>query len=183
MITTVITAIITFVSTNIDDIFILMLFFTEVKEGLKTKHIITGQFLGIGILVVISIIVSRGMLFLPKGYLNLLGIIPIYIGVKGLINRNKEEEVKKSKKDGILKVASITIANGGDNLGIYIPLFSSMNKEALLITMIIFTLLTGLWCYIGFKLSKNSFIEEKLEKYKSVAVPIVFICIGLYILI
>lgn len=184
MITTFITAIGSFISTNIDDIFILMIFFTWVNKYFKVRHIIVGQFLGIGLLIVVSVVAAQGMLFLPGKYISLLGIVPIYLGIKEWINSKKEEEDEKieSRNLGIIGVSAITIANGADNLGIYIPLFSSMNKASLLITIIIFLVLTGVWCLLGLKLSEKSFIEGKLKRYKNIIVPIVFICIGVFIL-
>ncbi|ERK31527.1 cadmium resistance transporter [Clostridium intestinale] len=212
MISSIVTALVSFLSTNIDDIFILMLFFSQVNKDMKVKHIVVGQYLGMGVLIGISTIGALGISIIPKEYVGLLGLIPIYLGVKEYINHKKEikndhEQAVQDKKDNIeekvvfkeenklliftkkiispsiIKVASVTFANGGDNIGIYIPLFSSMKLHSILITVIVFLLLTALWCFIGFKLAEHPFVNKNIEKYKHIFVPIIFIALGIFIII
>jgi cadmium resistance transport/sequestration family protein len=206
------TALVSFLSTNIDDIFILMLFFSQVNKDMKVKHIVVGQYLGMGVLIAISTIGALGISIIPKEYVGLLGLIPIYLGIKGYIgykkeiNNNVEEEVQDTEENiqeqvvlnqenktlvsirkfispSILKVAGVTIANGGDNIGIYIPLFSSMKLYSILVTSIVFLLLTALWCFIGLRLAQHPFLNKNIEKYKHIFVPIIFIALGIFIII
>ena len=149
MIGTVIIALISFVSTNFDDIFVLMLFFSQINDSIKVHHIIIGQYLGIGILIAISIIGTLGISVIPHEYVGLLGLAPIYIGINEYFkyrkysnkdesaeNKNSEDNdleeivenniiakfIQKFINPSVLKVFSVTLANGGDNIGIYIPL-------------------------------------------------------------
>ncbi len=212
MISTIITAIVSFFSTNIDDIFILMLFFSQVNKDIKVKHIVIGQYLGIGALTAISIAGALGISIIPQEYVGLLGLVPIYLGIKEYIEykkeikNNVEEEVQDAEENiqeqvflnqenktlvsirkfispSILKVTGVTIANGGDNIGIYIPLFSSMKLYSILITVIVFLLLTGVWCFIGFKLAEHPFVNKNIEKYKHIFVPIIFVVLGVFIIL
>lgn len=212
MISTIITALVSFFSTNIDDIFILMLFFSQVNKDIKVKHIVIGQYLGIGALTAISIAGALGISIIPQEYGGLLGLVPIYLGIKEYIEykkeikNNVEEEVQDAEENiqeqvvlnqenktlvsirkfispNILKVAGVTIANGGDNIGIYIPLFSSMKLYSILITVIVFLLLTGVWCFIGFKLAEHPFVNKNIEKYKHIFVPIIFVALGVFIIL
>lgn len=212
MISTIITALVSFFSTNIDDIFILMLFFSQVNKDIKVKHIVIGQYLGIGALTAISIAGALGISIIPQEYVGLLGLVPIYLGIKEYIEYKKEiknnvEEVVQDTEENIqeqvflnqenktlvsirkfispsiLKVTGVTIANGGDNIGIYIPLFSSMKLYSILITVIVFLLLTGVWCFIGFKLAEHPFVNKNIEKYKHIFVPIIFVVLGVFIIL
>ncbi|AWK49585.1 quaternary ammonium transporter [Clostridium beijerinckii] len=209
MIITIITAFVSFASTNIDDIFILMLFFTQVDKVMKRTHIVIGQYLGIGVLTLISIIGALGLSAIPQEYVGLLGLIPIYLGIKeysnykkGSNNENidqqelengensKIEETTVVQKDSvitfinpsIIKVFSVTLANGGDNIGIYTPLFTGMNLVDILVTVIIFMILISLWCFIALKLAEHPFVHINIEKYNHIFVPIIFIGLGLFIL-
>lgn len=184
----VISSIASFISTNIDDIFILMIFFLNSK--FKTKQIVLGQYIGIGILVCFSILASIGFSIFPKKYLGLLGFIPIFLGVKAWIDYKKEniEEdnentIEEKFSSNILKVSMVTIANGADNIGIYIPFFTQMSKVGLIVCIIIFILMTGLWCYIAKNISQYPLIKEKIERYKNYLIPLVFIGIGILILL
>ncbi|GAA0779722.1 CadD family cadmium resistance transporter [Clostridium subterminale] len=215
MISTIITAFISFASTNIDDIFILMLFFSQINNGMEKRHIIIGQYLGIILLITISIIGALGVSLIPSEYVGLLGLVPIYLGVKAYIGHKKDHKnnvdigqrqiqnsedlelikITDIKEEGILsfvmkfinpsavKVLGLTFANGADNIGIYIPLFSSMSLRDIFITVIVFMFLTALWCFIGMKLAEHSLIQRIIEKYKNIFIPIVFIGLGIFILI
>ena len=231
MIKIIITAFISFVSTNIDDIFILMLFFSQVNSIMKKRHVILGQFIGISILIAISIIGALGLSVIQHEYVGLLGLLPIYLGIKAYVDYKKESsddeetgnhepenkqyvkyeeisgaqefQVKENNKlagsvniqgnvvktlikgflnASVIKVASITLANGGDNIGIYIPIFISMDLFNILITVLIFLFLTGIWCFIGLKVSEHPFVQRSIENYKHILVPIIFTGLGIFIL-
>lgn len=215
LISTVITAFVSFASTNIDDILVLMLFFSQINNVMKRRHIVIGQYLGIGVLTAISIIGALGVSVIPHEYVGLLGLVPIYLGIKAHFDHKKESRdngntdqqelqnsdnskiqevtdiqgnriitfIKSFMNPSIVKVFSVTLANGGDNIGIYIPLFTSMSLAAILVTVTIFILLVALWCFIGLKLSEHPFVQRNIEKYKHIFVPIVFIGLGVFILI
>ncbi len=101
MISAIVTAFVSFASTNIDDIFVLMLFFSQVGDQLKKRHIIIGQYLGITTLLFISIMGSIGLNLIPQKYTGLLGIIPILLGIKEWL------KYRKDKKDTIHSVNEV----------------------------------------------------------------------------
>lgn len=91
MLSSIITSIISFASTNIDDIFVLMLLYAQVDIKMKKKYIVIGQYLGIGILVVLSLLGAFGLHFVPQKYVGLLGVIPVTLGIKAWIDYKKEK--------------------------------------------------------------------------------------------
>lgn len=82
--------------------------------------------------------------------------------------RKKKEVVEKLESRGTNRlfwtVALITIASGGDNLGIYIPYFTSLAFSEIIIALIVFAISVAVLCYISYKLAKISFVSETLEK-------------------
>jgi cadmium resistance protein CadD (predicted permease) len=59
-----------------------------------------------------------------------MGFIPIIIGIKRLIKiRGKPETIHATKKENLsfLSVTAITISNGGDDIGVFTPLFAKYN--------------------------------------------------------
>lgn len=203
----IISVIFSFISTNIDDIFVLMLLFSQVNQRLKSRHVVIGQYLGIGTLTMISIIGAVGISSFPQKYIGILGVVPIYLGIKNYIDYKKEKSDNKENSFKVhdaenilqsnkwvmhykkfinlnsLKVAGITVANGGDNIGIYIPLLAGMNMIDMLITIFIFIILIALWCFIGYRLAEYPFIHKYIERYKHILIPIVFIALGFSIII
>ena len=182
------TSIIAFTSTNLDDIFILTLFYGT--KRFKEREIVAGQFLGIATLIAISLIGSLVGLLIDQSYIGLLGLIPIYIGGKGIwgLLKNKENNdkgddvYKDERKNKSLTVAGVTIANGGDNIGIYVPLFATLTWTNKLTMTTIFLAMTFLWCLIAKYFAKHPYVAKTVEKYGHIITPLVLVLLGFYIL-
>ncbi|AXV40196.1 cadmium resistance transporter [Methanobacterium sp. BAmetb5] len=187
----ILTAISAFISTNLDDIFILAAFFSN--SEFEAKNIVLGQYLGFIFLLMASSLAYFAQFFIPFQWISLLGFIPLFIGIKGLIKlwKPKNHDISpentgiNSNQHGrkVGAVALITIINGGDNLGVYMPLFASMDAYGLFITAIIFLVLVGFWCILGFKLVNNRLLRDKIRNYGHQILPLVMITIGLLILL
>ena len=200
LILTILSALGSFIVTNIDDIFVLMLLFSQASSQAKAsngrtvkgnriypKDIVIGQYLGFVLLVLISLLATFGVTLIPDQWVGLLGLIPIYLGVKLFIKGEDEDEgailssLNKFNKF-YLSVAFITFANGGDNIGIYVPFFSTLNNNQLVITVVTFFIMVAVWCLIGYRLARVRYVSETLEKYGRWVIPIVFIGLGFYIM-
>ncbi|WP_322096148.1 cadmium resistance transporter [Pseudanabaena cinerea] len=79
-------------------------------------------------------------------------------------------------------VAAVTFANGGDNIGIYIPLFASSNAASRSITLATFFVLITVWCYAAKSIISHPAIAKFLTQYSDAIVPFVLIALGIYIL-
>lgn len=182
------TSIVAFASTNIDDIFILMLFFAN-KEY-KTKQVVLGQYLGIIALITISLVGSLIGLLIEKKYIGLLGLLPVYFGIRSIVqlirhkaeNKQDEERLNIRKSNKTLSVAAVTFANGGDNIGIYIPLFATLLLPEKAIMISTFLIMVAGWCFAAGYLSKHRTIASTINKYGHIITPIVLILLGIYIL-
>ncbi|WP_225743240.1 CadD family cadmium resistance transporter [Marinilactibacillus sp. Marseille-P9653] len=192
MLQSIISAIAVYISTSIDYLFILLIIFSQshTKKGLRQIYL--GQYLGTGILVAVSLFAAYVLNFIPQDWIiGLLGLIPIYLGIRvAMVGEEEEEEeevVEKLESRGTNRlfwtVALITIASGGDNLGIYIPYFTSLVVSEIVISLVVFAISVAVLCYISYKLAKISFVSETLEKYERIIVPVVFIGLGIFILV
>jgi cadmium resistance transport/sequestration family protein len=189
---TLLASIIAFVVTNLDDIFILILFFSDRK--FIFRNIIAGQFLGIGTLIFVSFLGSFIGLVIDLKYVGLLGLVPIYMGLKSFIalwtRGESEEEIPinlNSENSGshlrqIVSVASVTVANGGDNISIYLPLYATFSYSGKVTMTLVFLVMTAVWCFIASHLSNYPIIKLSLEKYGHIVTPFVFILLGIYIM-
>lgn len=184
----IITAVSAFISTNLDDLFILATLFSN--QEFRAIDVLLGQYLGFIILLTVSSLAYFIRFIIPSQWISLLGIIPIIIGVNSLLNLKPGPDggntIELSKyKDGrkILAVALITVANGGDNLGIYMPLFASMNSLGLFLTAFIFLIMVGVWCLFGFKLVNNRILGDKIKDFGHHILPFVMIILGLVIIL
>ena len=189
LLTAIITGVVAFIATNIDDILILLVFFAQVNDNFRPWQIVVGQYLGFTILVIFSLPGLFGGLILPQSWIGLLGLIPIAIGISSLVNKKTEqladgtEEITPSfLTPKIYTVAAITVANGSDNISIYVPLFSSIQLEGFLIIISLFFLLLGIWCYAAYQLTHQHKIADFLTKYGNYLVPFVLMGLGVVII-
>ena len=185
ILTAVLTGAVSFAATNIDDIFILLLFFSQVDGRFRNWHVVAGQYLGFAALVALSVLGSLGVLVVPGEWIGLLGFVPVFLGVRALIRLRggSEEERAPIEGSGVLGVAAVTFANGGDNIGIYVPLFAGAGYARTGIIVCVFFALIAVWCYAGYKLGGHPAVAKKIDRYGHVVVPFVLIGLGVFILI
>lgn len=184
-----------FTATNLDDILILMLFFSQVNTIFRKRHIIAGQYLGFTALVLASLPSFFGSLLLPRPCVGLLGLVPIAIGISRLVNSHEENDSDLEEtpiqpawfssfiSPQTYSVAAVTFANGGDNIGIYMPLFASCTWQSLVVILGVFFLLVSVWCFAAYKLTQVPTIADNLTRYGNYLVPFVLISLGVLIVI
>jgi cadmium resistance transport/sequestration family protein len=201
MLSAVLVGITSFIATNLDDIVVLVIFFSQVSATFRRRHIVFGQYLGFIALLLLSLPGYFGGLVLPKAWVGLLGLLPLGVGISQLLNPDTDEpdvqtvSIASESKASIgtvmgsllspqaYQVAAVTIANGGDNIGIYVPLFASSTFPRLAIIVSVFLVLVGVWCWVAERLTRQRAIALLLSRYGHRAIPFVLIGLGLYILI
>ncbi|HGK1146138.1 TPA: CadD family cadmium resistance transporter [Streptococcus pneumoniae] len=189
---TIISAIGVYISTSIDYLIILIILFAQLSQNKQKWHIYAGQYLGTGLLVGASLVAAYVVNFVPEEWMvGLLGLIPIYLGIRfAIVGEDAEEEeeeiierLEQSKANQLFwTVTLLTIASGGDNLGIYIPYFASLDWSQTLVALLVFVIVIIIFCEISRVLSSIPLIFETIEKYERIIVPLVFILLGLYIM-
>lgn len=183
----VFTSIIAFASTNLDDLFILTLFFGDKRY--KPSDIYFGQYAGILALIAVSLTGSFVGHFVDSKYVGLLGLFPIYLGLRQLVSLIKgdqpEEELMEEKahsKTGILSVAAVTFANGGDNIGTYVPLFATLAWMDKVVMVSLFLVMVFIWLSAARYLTTHPWMAKAIAKYGHIITPVVLCLLGLYIL-
>lgn len=189
---TIISAIGVYISTSIDYLIVLIILFAQLSQNKEKWHIYAGQYLGTGLLVGVSLVAAYVVNFVPEAWIvGLLGLIPIYLGIRfAIVGEGEEEEeeeiierLEQSKANQLFwTVTLLTIASGGDNLGIYIPYFASLDWAQTLVALLMFAIGIIIFCELSRVLSSIPLISEIIEKYKRIIVPLVFIPLGLYIM-
>ena len=189
---TIISAIGVYISTSIDYLIALIILFAQLSQNKQKWHIYAGQYLGTGLLVGVSLVAAYVVNFVPEAWMvGLLGLIPIYLGIRfAIVGEGEEEEeeeiierLEQSKANQLFwTVTLLTIASGGDNLSIYIPYFASLDWAQTLVALLVFAIGVIIFCKLSQVLSSIPLISETIEKYARIIVPLVFIPLGLYIM-
>ena len=191
MIQNVITSIILYSGTAVDLLIILMLFFAKRKSRKDIINIYLGQFLGSVSLILLSLLFAFVLNYIPsKEILGLLGLIPIFLGLKVLLLGDSDGEaiakdgLRKDNKNLIFLVAMITFAScGADNIGVFVPYFTTLNLANLIVTLLTFLVMIYLLVFSAQKLAQVPSVGETLEKYSRWFIAVVYLGLGIYILI
>lgn len=189
-------------ATTFDDNIYLTAFFGKANRNFRPRHVVIGEFLGFTALVFASLPGFLGGLILPQAWIGLLGFLPIAIGTNNLLRREKEEVVqdvtlltspsKPPRRNKSLwatvrdpqtyRVSAVTIANGGNNIGIYVPLFASSNLPSLAVIVLVCYLTVGVWCFLSYYMTKNPLMAPVLTRYGRRIFPLILIWLGFSIL-
>ncbi|KAJ5358784.1 uncharacterized protein N7496_011197 [Penicillium cataractarum] len=185
------TACSSFAITNIDDMFVLATFFAEAStsKAVTPLKITIGQYIGFTVIIIVSMIGFGVSLVLPSEPIGFLGLLPLLLGIWKLFDLlfpAKTEETEKSDFAGaksILKVSIITVMNGGDNIGTYIPLFSQAKGAEIAVYVVTYYILLGAWCLVAFLIMKQKYILLLAQKYADIVVPFLYVGLGVYVVV
>ncbi|WP_298619980.1 CadD family cadmium resistance transporter [uncultured Streptococcus sp.] len=191
MIQNIVTSIILYSGTAVDLLIILMLFFAKRKSRKDIINIYLGQFLGSVSLILLSLLFAFVLNYIPsKEILGLLGLIPIFLGLKVLLLGDSDGEaiakdgLRKDDKNLIFLVAMITFAScGADNIGVFVPYFITLNLANLIVALLTFLVMIYLLVFSAQKLAQVPSVGETLEKYSRWFIAVVYLGLGMYILI
>ena len=190
MLETVVVGIMLYATTNIDDVFLTMAFFADPR--LDRRAVVAGKFLGIGGIVAVSIAAAACAVAVPPEWVALLGFAPLGLGLHRLWSAWRAPPGATDEEDGppaadgslvaqVCSVAGVTAANGGDNLGVYVPVFTEQ-FPAIPTFAVVFGIMTGLWCAGGHLLVSHPLIAATMRRLAGRLLPWVLIVLGLCIL-
>ena len=182
-------AIVLFISTNVDDLVVLIGFFAD--AGLRPRQVVAGQYLGIAVLFGLSAVGALLSLVISAAYLGLLGMVPIGIGLTRLfLLRSHQPFLEKSDAvqsrpghyGNIVVVALVTMSNGGDNVGIYLPAFAVRSASQIVLIAVVFIVMTAVWCLLAYRMVSHPRLGAPLRRYAHIFSPIILIGLGVLIL-
>ena len=179
-----------FIATNIDDIIVLSLFFARgAGRSGTTAKILAGQYLGfLGILAAAVLVTIGAGWALPSDAIPYFGLIPLALGLWAAWQAFREEgddddAAVAGKSVAVATVAGVTFANGGDNIGVYVPAFLNISTAAVITYCVVFLLLVAVLVAIAKFVATRKPIAEVLERWEHILFPIVLIGLGVAILV
>ena len=185
---TVAAAMVVFVGTDIDDIIVLTVLFLAARSSGRPRRwqIWTGQYLGVGVLVLVSALAALGLAIVPDRWVGLLGLIPFALGLRGLVAALRSSDPDQPAPvvaAGLTAVVGVTLANGADNIAVYTPMFRTLSLGASLLTVGVFAIGIAVWCLAGSWLGSHPRVIALVERSGRWLVPVVFMLIGVAVVV
>lgn len=184
-----------FVATNVDDLLVLTTLFAAAGErGPRRRDVVVGQYLGIFALCGVSALAALGLFVVPQRWVGLMGLIPVALGVRGLVTAHRQRRqvgdagahcpntAAGLAVHGLPGVVAVTVANGADNISIYTPLFRQAGGGQVVVYALVFAMLVGVWCAVAWLAASRTAVNAIVAHGGRWLVPTVFICVGVVIL-
>lgn len=168
-----------FIGVNLD-FFVILLFLLQ-------KYSFRDTLIGyeVGMMLVFTISAMAGQViqsFIPGWSIGLLGIIPIYMGIKGESDDNDPQRTKSAT--GIISVLLIYLVScGADNIAVYVPILATMNIATILMTMIYFIILTAISLTLTYFFGQIPMIKNIFERWGAPLSRIIYILIGIFVMV
>ncbi|WP_035855534.1 cadmium resistance transporter [Cryptosporangium arvum] len=179
-----------FAVTNVDDLLVLALFFAQGAGRRGTaRRIAVGQYLGFLAILVAAGAAAFGATFLPEAAIPYLGLLPLALGIKAAVSawrHRHDADDSPAGGDGgprALEVAAVTFANGGDNIGVYVPVFATAGAGGTSVYVGVFLVLVAVWVAAGRWFATRPAIATVLSRWGHVLLPVVLIVLGVFILV
>jgi cadmium resistance protein CadD (predicted permease) len=179
-----------FAVTNIDDLLILALYFARTAGRREAAQVVAGQYLGFLGILVIAALGAAGAALLPDRAVPYLGLVPLALGLRAGWAAWRHDRDDEADPDGAaaatpsaLAVAAVTFANGGDNIGVYVPVLATSSAGERFAYVSTFLALVAVWCAAGFRFARQPLVARALARWGHVLLPIVLIGIGVVILL
>ncbi|MFC0541417.1 cadmium resistance transporter [Kutzneria chonburiensis] len=173
-----------FAVTNIDDMLVLAVFFGLAAGSRRAAlHIVLGQYLGFGAILAVSVLGALGAGLLPAQLIPYLGLLPLLLGLRAAWKIVRpDDDAPAFNKVGFAQVAAVTCANGGDNIGVYVPVFAVAGIGGMTGYIVVFLVGVAVWCAAGRFLAGRPLVAKALSRWGHLILPVVLIGLGLVIL-
>jgi cadmium resistance protein CadD (predicted permease) len=170
-----------FVATGLDEAVVLTALFAHARERRAAASVYAGQLLGQSVLVGVSVLAALGVQALSPRAVGLLGVVPIVLGVRILLGRDREEVPDRPRRGFLLAVAAIAVAGGGEEVATYVPLLGSLDGAGRWLAAATLLALVPVWCRVCHRAASVPRVQALLERDGRIVVPVVLIGLGAYV--
>ena len=178
-----------FAATDVDDLLLLALWFSRARQSGGARRVVAGQYLGFVAITAVCVLAALGLRLLPDGVAPWLGLVPVALGVRAGIalwrgdEDDDEADAVQRSRISVLAVAGVTVANGGDNLGVYVPVLTAVGPSAMAVYVAVFLVMVAVWCALGHVLANHRALAGPLDRWGEVLLPWVLVAVGVSVLL
>ncbi len=176
MIETVLSSVVVFVATSVDELVVLTTIFAYAERRKAVAQVYAGQLISQVVLLTISVLAASGIETISPEAIGLLGILPIVLGIRILLGGDEEDEAQEtanrlgSRASFTLTVALIAIGGGGEELAVFIPFLGSLSMPNLVVALVTLLLLLPVWCRVSQRIASIKRIQGWIARYQRIFV-------------
>lgn len=179
-------AVTAFVSTNVDNLLLLVAFFSD--RSLPRRSIYLGYAAALAVVMGAGLVASWLAVLGPPAWLRFLGLLPIALGSLGLARKLRGEKgitttAIGQQSGGVVTIASVMLANAGDSLAVFIALFADTRAALSIPIAVTGVAMSILWSFLASRLVAVPQLGSRLERIAGWTLPLLLITIGFYILL
>jgi cadmium resistance protein CadD (predicted permease) len=117
-----------------------------------------------------------------------LVVLPLFLGLRAAWSAWRDHDRADDEPRPVLgpsswQVAAVTLANGGDNIGVYVPVFTVAGTGRMTVFVVVFLIGVAVWCLAGHYFATRPLVARALSRWGHIVLPVVLIGIGLLILL
>jgi cadmium resistance protein CadD (predicted permease) len=174
-----------FISTNIDNVVVTLAMVAAAPEE-RSRRIALGQVVGFVVIVIVAAAAAIALFEFSARAIGILGLVPLLLGLRGLIALHHPEErnrvANRAVGRGVIAAALITVAGGGDNLAVYIPLFRVAGVGGLSSIAVVFIAGELLLSVLVLRAGGHPRAQAIFTRVGVAATPLLYCAIGLIVL-
>ena len=177
-------AVVAFVSTNLDNLFLLMALLSGAER--RTAAIVIGYASAIALVLAVAVAASLVADIFSDTWLRFLGLIPLTMGIWRARHLARgfyaEPAASIRPATGAFSVFAVMLANSGDSLGVFASLLSETSEPLILVAIATSLAMACLWVAAARWVVEHPSLAPHLHRLDRILVPILLIAVGLYIL-
>lgn len=174
----------TFVSTSVDNLFLLVGFLTS--PGFRLRSVVVGYAGAVILVLCVGLAASYAADFAPNRLAGYLGVVPIAMGVTRLYKAVRHgsgwETGTQPLARGTLSVSLVMLANSGDSVAAFLAVFAETREPFTFLIVAVGVALSLAWCGLARWIIGHAPVRRFLELWGSYLLPALLILVGVYIL-
>ena len=177
-----------FIGTNLDNLVLLVALYSRFEK--RSSMVTAGYFAGMTLIAVACFIIGEASSFIPLDYLGLLGVIPVVMGVVGLLQLFKNTQtgetvnfVPASSARTVFTTVLVTqLSNSADSIITFSVFVVDSSKQGDYLIAPTFLAMSGIFAWLAYYSQSHPGLSRVLNRYAHYLTPFILIMVGFYIL-
>lgn len=175
-----------FVVTHLDTLLVIGAFCAD--NDYRTREVFLGHYVGFSLGLVAAVVGAVLAAELLQGWTFLLGVVPLGMGLWGLLRQPPETTVEKLPvvSNSIGRTAVVAVAGiglSGENIAVFIPFFAGLSPSELALIVVVYTFGAGVVFLVASVVVSRVVVDGIPDLLDRWLVPTVLVLVGGYVVL